>query len=207
MNFPRDTESVTHTNCAEARHCVFSAIRKELGTLQQGGDDGARLASIKYLGHWIGDLHQPLHVSFADDRGGNDINATGHCRGNLHSVWDGCIIKLRLLGKPTAEKIIRFAREARKSITDQTRAELIASDVRQWADESFQLATAPHTAYCQRMGRECAFNAAAQQITRPENAHKSVTVDEAYLRKHDPITRDRLLRAGIRLAFVLNQAL
>jgi len=207
VNFPRDTESVTHTNCPAARHCVFSAIHKELGTLRQAGVDEARLASIKYLGHWIGDLHQPLHVSFADDRGGNDISATGDCRGNLHSVWDGCIIKLRLLGKPTAENIIRYARQARKSITDQTRAEMIASDIRQWADESFQLATAPHTAYCQRMGTRCAFNAAARQITRPKNARRSVSVDKAYLRKHDPITRDRLLRAGVRLASVLNQAL
>jgi hypothetical protein len=44
----------------------------------------------------VGDIHQPLHISFADDRGGNYIRATGVC-GNaqdnsLHSVWDNCLI-------------------------------------------------------------------------------------------------------------------
>jgi S1/P1 Nuclease len=30
-----------------------------------------RLEALKYLGHWDGDVHQPLHLSFQDDRGGN----------------------------------------------------------------------------------------------------------------------------------------
>jgi len=38
--------------------------------LQTSTDDAA-LASLKYLGHWIGNIQQPLHVSFADDRGGS----------------------------------------------------------------------------------------------------------------------------------------
>jgi hypothetical protein len=32
-------------------------------------DDKAKLAALKFLGHWIGDLHQPLHVSFEDRPG------------------------------------------------------------------------------------------------------------------------------------------
>ena len=40
------------------------------------------------------DIHQPLHVSFEDDRGGNDVAVTGSlCSWNLHSVWDRCVIE------------------------------------------------------------------------------------------------------------------
>ena len=38
--------------------------------------------------HWVGDIHQPLHVSFEDDRGGNNIQVNGQCSGNLHATWD-----------------------------------------------------------------------------------------------------------------------
>jgi hypothetical protein len=33
------------------------------------------------VGHWVGDIHQPLHVSFEDDRGGNSVLVTGLCDG------------------------------------------------------------------------------------------------------------------------------
>ena len=112
VNFPRNTESITDTDCPSATHCVFSAIQKEIRAIKKHNDDLVRLAAIKYLGHWIGDLHQPLHTSFADDRGGNDIIATGRCRGNLHSVWDRCIIQQRLLQNPSRANITRFARAA-----------------------------------------------------------------------------------------------
>lgn len=50
---------------------------------------------ILYLFHLIGDLHQPLHVGYASDRGGNDIKLAFTNRGdsNLHSVWDSGIIE------------------------------------------------------------------------------------------------------------------
>jgi S1/P1 Nuclease len=36
-----------------------------------------RLEALEYLGHWVGDVDQPLHVSFQDDRGGNDLGVSG----------------------------------------------------------------------------------------------------------------------------------
>ena len=48
---------------------------------------------LMILIHLIGDLHQPLHVGYGNDRGGNEINVNlfGSAT-NLHSAWDGCII-------------------------------------------------------------------------------------------------------------------
>ena len=51
-----------------------------------------KLAALKFLGHWVGDLHQPLHVSFEDDRGGNEIAVHGECSGKLHGAWDTCLV-------------------------------------------------------------------------------------------------------------------
>jgi hypothetical protein len=39
-------------------------------------------------------VHQPLHVSFPDDRGGNNIGVSGGlCSWDLHAVWDSCILE------------------------------------------------------------------------------------------------------------------
>jgi hypothetical protein len=44
---------------------------------------------LKMLVHFIGDLHQPLHIGRAEDKGGNDIQVRWFNKGtNLHRVWD-----------------------------------------------------------------------------------------------------------------------
>lgn len=48
---------------------------------------------LKMLTHFIGDLHQPLHVGRAEDRGGNDIKVKWFNKSsNLHRVWDSEMI-------------------------------------------------------------------------------------------------------------------
>lgn len=48
---------------------------------------------LKMLVHLIGDLHQPLHVGKAEDKGGNDFQVRWHNKGtNLHRVWDSNMI-------------------------------------------------------------------------------------------------------------------
>ena len=48
---------------------------------------------LKMLVHFIGDLHQPLHIGKAGDRGGNDIKVQWFYKDtNLHAVWDSKMI-------------------------------------------------------------------------------------------------------------------
>jgi hypothetical protein len=56
------------------------STRTSRSSEDRNASDADKLASLKFLGHWVGDVHQPLHVSFADDRGGNEIEITGHLR-------------------------------------------------------------------------------------------------------------------------------
>ena len=48
---------------------------------------------LRFLVHLVGDIHQPLHVGRAEDRGGNDIKVKWFGNDtNLHRVWDTHII-------------------------------------------------------------------------------------------------------------------
>ena len=48
---------------------------------------------LKLLVHFIGDLHQPMHIGRPEDRGGNDIKLKWFGKAtNLHRVWDSNMI-------------------------------------------------------------------------------------------------------------------
>lgn len=50
-------------------------------------------SAVTFLVHYMGDIHQPLHVGYAHDRGGNNVNVKffGKTK-NLHSIWDSGLI-------------------------------------------------------------------------------------------------------------------
>lgn len=51
---------------------------------------------LQMVFHLVGDLHQPMHVGYGADRGGNDISVSYLFKSyntNLHSVWDTEIIE------------------------------------------------------------------------------------------------------------------
>ena len=54
----------------------------------------AKQEALRFLVHFVGDVHQPLHVGRRADRGGNDVEVTlfGE-KTNLHSVWDSGLIE------------------------------------------------------------------------------------------------------------------
>jgi nuclease S1 len=100
---------------------------------------------------WVGEVHQPLHVSFEDDRGGNGVEVVGGlCDGNLHGVWDWCIVE-RTLGTSAAA----VAGQLRAGITDQQRSEWLASGPTDWANESFAITTSSGLGYCVRTDAGC----------------------------------------------------
>ena len=57
---------------------------------------------IKILIHLVGDLHQPLHTGYKNDKGGNAISVFFAANGsNLHRVWDTDILEGYILNEPT----------------------------------------------------------------------------------------------------------
>jgi S1/P1 Nuclease len=191
VNLPRDSDGLHSETCPGAPACVVTAIKKDFDVLSSNDANQAqKLASLKFLGHWVGDIHQPLHVSFEDDRGGNSIPVTGICGTNLHAAWDTCLV-LRAVG----EDVNEAATELMKTITPAKIESWPLSAPKDWANESFAIAEQAQTKYCIRQGASC------------DQSAGKVQIDSAYVAANVPIVREQLQKAGVRLAHLLDAAL
>ena len=74
--------------------------------------------TLMILFHLVGDLHQPLHVGYARDRGGNDIHLNfNHHKTNLHRLWDVDMIEHEKISLEDCHQIINtFSKADRKNI-------------------------------------------------------------------------------------------
>jgi hypothetical protein len=208
-NYPRTRRRVSQ-GCPGGRPCLLSALEGDLAVLRSAtAGDEAKAIAILYIGHWYGDLHQPLHNSFGDDLGGNKIAAPGLCSGkypaSLHSVWDHCVIERRIFGAGT-DRLVQARAAARilaAPVTRSQRRHWVRSRPWQYAGESFKLTLDRRTGYCLRKAGACWYSA-DKPLFAEGDAQRTLIVDEAYLDRARPIVEDRLRRAGIRLAGALN---
>jgi hypothetical protein len=190
INFPRDGTPLQSDQCPAADKCVLSAILNDAEVLRASTTKVAdRLIALKFLGHWVGDIHQPLHVSFEDDRGGNNVHVTGQCSGNLHATWDTCLVENAVGPDPQA-----VATDLMASITPEMVTKWNASDPRDWANESFAISEAVTTGYCSLHGNSC---------DKPEG---DVAITPEYLEVNEAVVKEQLQKAGVRLAKLLDQA-
>jgi len=75
---------------------VLDGIKNVTGLLEdwvdQDASDATASEALKFLVHFLGDMHQPLHLT-GRDRGGNSAKVIWDGRHtNLHSLWDGLLI-------------------------------------------------------------------------------------------------------------------
>ncbi len=170
------------------RDCIVDRIRYSEERLADGALDLAdRAIALKFLVHFVGDLHQPFHAS-AIERGGNGIQVrvfgSDTCGGpparptpcNLHSVWDTQLIARRQLSdRAYVSRLERVIAEKRlRSRPVGTAAE--------WAMESLALSN-------------------AALLTQRGDA------DEAYYQRHIETVDERMALAGVRLAALLDRSL
>lgn len=168
------------------RDCVVDRILYARERLADGTLDRAdRAAALKFLVHFVGDLHQPMHT-FITGRGGNDIpvvffgsptctSSTGDsypC--NLHGLWDTLLIARRNLTDQ------QYLQQLTRLIQDRKLDAMSGATPADWTAESLRLA-----------------KAAALQ---PKGV-----VDEAYYQKQIQVVDQRLAQGGIRLATALNE--
>jgi nuclease S1 len=188
INFPRDSHGLTSDECPAAGKCVLSAILNDSKVLASKSEKPAdRLIALKFLGHWVGDIHQPLHVSFEDDRGGNNISVNGECSGNLHATWDTCLVQ-----SAVGPDVGVAATALIDTITPEMRTRWSASEPRDWANESFAISETAKTQYCVMNGPSC------------EEPEGSVAISQAYLDANEPVVKEQLQKAGVRLARLLD---
>lgn len=175
-------------------NCVVNQLQIFEGVLgDESQPKSKRLEALKFVVHFIGDLHQPLHCADDGDRGGNEkevrFKAPGH-RGNgakikLHALWD------HLIETKTAEDPRELATVLEKSIIPENKFAWPKGDEKDWAFESYQIA---------KTQIYPGMDPGPQDYT-----DKPLPGD--YYSKMRPIVDLQLEKAGIRLAFVLNEIL
>jgi S1/P1 Nuclease len=172
-----------------AQDCVVNKINEFAAELKSPSTPTAeRILALKFLIHFVGDLHQPLHAADHHDRGGNCISLSPPQGGqnNLHAYWDVSVVDA--LGQSAAQ------------IADQLDARLSAADIkdwtqgspRSWAMDTFEIGR--HDAYALPSTPTC-------------QSGGSVALSPAYQLQAEKDAATQLQKAAVRMAAVLNEAL
>lgn len=94
VNFPRGQCRFDRARDCPEGACIVAGIEHYSAILADPQRPAPeRLEALKFVVHLVGDIHQPLHAGYFDDRGGNrfQIHIDGH-GSNLHAVWDQQIL-------------------------------------------------------------------------------------------------------------------
>jgi hypothetical protein len=93
VNMPLDTKYEDSEK--NPKGDLVTGINKCISVLKNKNSNAEDKAFyLRMLVHFIGDLHQPMHIGRAEDKGGNTIQVQWFGRGtNLHRVWDEDMIR------------------------------------------------------------------------------------------------------------------
>lgn len=160
--------------------CVVEAIRTQTAILADRRRPRAeRAQALKFVVHFVGDVHQPMHAGFAHDKGGNDFQVNIDGRGsNLHSLWDSGLLNSAGLDEAAYLRRLR----AMPLVVARARVAL-PPDAAGWAEASCRV------------------------VRQPGLYPASAKIGPAYLQTWRPIAEAQLRRGGSQLAVVLNAAL
>jgi hypothetical protein len=178
LNVPPGVAAVDPAAHCANDYCVIEAIRDLIPALSDATlPSERRRDALKFVAHFVSDLHQPLHVGRAADQGGNGTRVTflGEPT-NLHVVWDAALLQQFLLDPWDADRL-------HGTITAVDRARWGDLDPVTWANESYQIVE--RVAY---------------------RGVESGVLDAAYGERARYIVEERVLQAAYRLGLILNRA-
>lgn len=155
---------------------VVKAVTDITSMLREGGLPHEKEKTyLMMLIHLMGDLHQPMHMGHASDRGGNSHRIIYFNRdNNLHSVWDGALVE-------SAHKwsYTEWQREIDRA-SDNTIAETVKGTPADWGRETYFLAT---------------------KVYKETPAGYKASYD--YVARWTPVVEEQFLKGGLRLAHLL----
>lgn len=197
------TDGKTDNNQPDKENVVWAIdrFRKELG--DPAKSEGDRAEALRWLLHFVGDIHQPLHTVAHDsdqepngDKGGNDFKIISPASmsdmarplTNLHILWDFSCGLYRGTERPLTQngldKINGLADEISKEFPESSMREARSLDTGLWMKEG--LALAKSDVY---------------------NLTPNTAPSEEYMKKGQEVCKRRLALAGYRLARLLNSTL
>lgn len=219
IDIPRGASHGPLTGFCGESGCVTQAITEQLAILKDPQTDSHKRAdAARYIIHFVGDLHMPLHATTNNDEGGNCVpvryfrrNPREHNHSytpNLHAVWDTAILERAMEGADSSE----FAEFLDQSFSPQAEAWMKAGvHVEDWAWESHDLAES--VVYGNLVPADpieppvpvlsCTDDNNVGE--RMLNLHFSIGA--IYQDSAAPVVEKRIAQAGIRLAMILNEAL
>jgi hypothetical protein len=212
VNVDRGLATITTDSCGASSKCLFTAIPADEAVLKNSTGK-KQLEALKFLGHWVGDLHQPLHISYADDSGGNAIpvSGTASCGGftdEIHGVWDECVVKAVRTKIGASGGSTDLGTKLQAEITDAERAEWRKGTLVDWAEESYVVTRDAATKYCLEENGSCCYD--NDRCKYKKNAAKTqrlVQLAQNYDDANVEIGKERLKKAGVRLAFIIETQL
>ncbi len=157
---------------------VERAIPAQVAILQNPStSEEEKNLAMKMLIHLVGDIHQPMHIGHASDRGGNQWTVKFFREpSNLHSVWDS-----KLLEAGHKWSYTEWQQQIDRA-SDLEIAEIIADgSAEKWGKECFEVATRVY-----------------------DQTEKDSNLSYDYIAKWTPVIEQQLLKGGLRLADLLN---
>jgi hypothetical protein len=198
--------------------CVTRAIAEQWAILKDKNTSPAKRAeALRYVAHFVGDLHMPLHATTDNDMGGNCVPVEYFWRlphqnnnnyvPNLHGLWDSVIVEHDMAGADPAEYAAFLEQTFGPNIDKWTQAGI---QVEAWAWESHDLAET--VAYGQlspkipveKTASVHACSDADNVGNRMMELHASAGA--TYQTAAASVVEKRLEQAGVRLAMILNEA-
>jgi hypothetical protein len=177
--------------------CVVDQIEKDESILRDRWSSfGAKKEALKFLVHFVGDVHQPLHCAEDNDRGGNEKwfryygakhDSSRYTWVNLHSFWDN------LLEVKAKESPRKLATRLEQNFTAEDAASWQNDDPKAWAYESY------------RVARDHIYSELPSGPLLEKNRWGRDLPEDYYTDQMRQIVDERLEKAGVRLAYVLNQ--
>lgn len=166
-----DLEKLLNNPSAEGEH-LFYAIDLLCKRLEKNWNDEE---ALKFLVHFVGDLHQPMHLGRLDDKGGNSIKTNWFGKTiNLHSLWDSYVIEAKKMSYSEYSVFLQDKFESRK-------LELRKPTILQSVEAGYALRTKIY------------------------NYDNSDTNNYHYIYYFDKMQDEMLFRGGIQLANILNR--
>lgn len=177
-NTPPGAESFDLERDCPEESCVVEQINLDVAVLKNPEATHVdKVQALMFLVHFVGDCHQPLHLGYEADRGGNSIDVSFiGSKTNLHALWDSGLINHAQLDREEHHKGL-LTMSTRPKRAEWARV----LDPEEWATESYRLAV-------------------SNAYVVPNTGRLS----ETYYRRNMPVVNERLAAAGVRLAALLN---
>ncbi len=186
-----NSAAVTDENC-ENGECVSKGVEHFSCQLQDSSvRNSLRINATRLVGHFVGDIHQPLHVSHVDNCGGCSVKPVydGADNRNMHSIWDTALIEKHLVDAysvPDADSADLW-----ESLAFDLRMSLTNRDISKWQSKLDPVAWANESLKIAKRRRLFKYRSGE---TLPDNYGENTL----------PVIKKRLKQGGVRLAAVLN---